>query len=60
MHHKWKDLILVYHKTDVGLPTFLQDKFTSWALSESCMEEIWKNVKEIVLENIKFLFRKKF
>jgi hypothetical protein len=60
MCHKWKDLIPVYHKTDVlGLPTFLRDKFARWAGNSSYVEEIWKNVKEIVFESIKLLFRKK-
>ena len=47
-------LVPVHHKTDVlGLQTFLQDKFAIWASNGKCMEEIWKNFKEIVHEGIK-------
>jgi hypothetical protein len=46
-------LIPVYHKTDfLGLQTFLRDKFARWAGNGSCVEEIWKNVKEIIFESI--------
>jgi hypothetical protein len=43
----------VYHKTDVlGLQTFLWDKFAIWASNDKCMEEMWKNIKEIVYESL--------
>ena len=46
-------LVPVYHKTDVlGLQTLLRDKFGIWAISVSCMEEIWNNFQEIVSEGI--------
>ena len=43
----------VYHKIDVlGLQTFLQDKLAIWASNGKCMEDTWKNFKEIVHEGI--------
>jgi len=46
-------LIPVYHKTDfLGLQTFLRDKFARWTGNGSCVEEIRKNVKEMVFESI--------
>jgi hypothetical protein len=40
----------LYHKTDVlGLKTCLREKFTLWAGNGSCVEEIWKSCKDIVL-----------
>ena len=46
-------LVPVYHKTEVlGLKTFLWDKFAVWASNGKCVEEIWKNFKEIVYEGI--------
>jgi hypothetical protein len=44
----------VYHKTNVlGLQTFLRDKFTIWASSGKCVEEVWNNFMNIILESIK-------
>ena len=49
-----KHLITMYHKANVlGLQNFLQDKLPTWANNGSCMEDIWKNLKEIVFEGIK-------
>jgi hypothetical protein len=46
-------LVPVYHKTNVsGLPSFMRDKFLSWASNGSCVEDIWKSFKEIVLDSI--------
>jgi len=46
-------LVPVYHKTDVlGLQTPLREKIGKWASNGSCVEEIWKNFKEIVSECI--------
>jgi len=43
----------VYHKTDVlGLRSLLRDKFGKWVSNSSYVEEIWKNLKEIVSECI--------
>jgi hypothetical protein len=53
-------LVLVYHKTDVLVfQTFLRDKFAIWAGNGSCVEEIWKNFKQIVFESIEVLFHRK-
>ena len=42
-----------YHKTNVlGLQQFLQDKLPTWANNGSCIEDIWKNFKDIVSEGI--------
>ena len=47
-------LISVYHKTNVlGLQTLLRDKLTTWAKNGSCIEDIWKNFKNIIFEGIK-------
>ena len=44
----------MYHKADVlGLQVFLQDKFNLWAGNGSCVEEIWKNIKDIIFEGFK-------
>jgi len=44
----------VYHNTDVsGLQAFLREKFNLWAGNGSCLEEIWKSYKDIILEGIK-------
>jgi hypothetical protein len=46
-------LIPVYHKTNVlGLQTFLRDTFTIWASNGRCVEEVWNNFKNIILESI--------
>ena len=43
----------VYNKTDVlCLQTFLRDKFAGWAHNGSSLEEIWKNLKNIVYKNL--------
>jgi len=33
-------LVPVYHKTDVGLQTFVRDKFARWAGNGGCVKEI--------------------
>ena len=44
----------MYHKTNVlGLQKFLRDKLPTWANNGSCVEDIWKNFKDIVFECIK-------
>ena len=51
--HQVERLVPVYHKTNVpGLQSFFRGKFTSRASNGSCVEEIWKRVKEIVFESI--------
>jgi len=47
-------IVLLYHKTDIlGLQAFLRDKFNLWTGNGSCIEEIWKNFKNIIFEGIK-------
>jgi hypothetical protein len=44
----------VYHKANIlGLQTFLRDKFAIWASNGRCVEEVWTNFKNIILESIK-------
>jgi len=44
----------VYHKTDVlGFQASLRENFNMWALNGSCVEEIWKNYKDIIFQGIK-------
>jgi len=51
--HQIERLVPVYHKTDVlDLQILLRDKFGKWASNGSCVDEIWKNFKEIVSECI--------
>jgi hypothetical protein len=46
-------LVPIYHKTNVSaFYSFLRDKFPSWENNGSCVEDIWKSFKEIVIENI--------
>jgi hypothetical protein len=46
-------VVCPYNKTDVsGLQTFLRDKFIVWANNGNSVEEIWKNLKNIVHESI--------
>jgi hypothetical protein len=46
-------IVLVYHKTNVtGLQSFLRGKSISWASNGSCVEELWKCFKEVVIESI--------
>jgi len=48
-----KRLVPVYHKTNVlGLQQFLRDKLPTWANNGSCVQDIWKNFKDIVFEGI--------
>jgi hypothetical protein len=48
-----KRLVPMYHKTNVlGLQQFLRNKLPTWANNGSCIEEIWKNFKDIVFEGI--------
>ncbi len=47
-------LISVYHETNVlGLQTFLHNKLTTWVNNGSCIQNIWKNFKDIIFEGIK-------
>jgi hypothetical protein len=49
-----KRILPVYHKTNVlGLQRLLRDKLPPWANNGSCVEDIWKNFKDIVFEGIK-------
>jgi len=51
--HQVEILVPVYHETNVpDLQSFIRGKFASWASSSSCVEEIWKQFKEIVFESI--------
>jgi hypothetical protein len=44
----------VYHKANIiGPQTFFRDKFAVWASNGSCIEEVWHNFKNVILENIK-------
>ncbi|PNF41870.1 hypothetical protein B7P43_G15761 [Cryptotermes secundus] len=46
-------LVPVYHKANVvGLQTFLRDRFAMWACSGRCVEEVWNNFKNIILQSI--------
>jgi hypothetical protein len=48
-------VVTMYHKTAIlGLTTFLADKFALWAGNVSCIEEILKSYKDIVLYLITF------
>jgi len=48
-----KRLLSVYHKTNVlWLQNFLRDKLATWANNGSCIEDIWRNFKNIVFEGI--------
>jgi cell shape-determining protein MreC len=43
----------VYHKANVlGLQTFLRDRFAIWASNGRCVEVVWNNFKNIILESI--------
>jgi hypothetical protein len=43
----------VYHKVNVlGLQTFLWDEFAIWASNGNCVEDVWNNFKNIILESI--------
>jgi hypothetical protein len=51
---KVERIVSVYHETDVlGLQGFLRGKFDLWAGNGICLEEIWKNYKNIIFEGIK-------
>jgi hypothetical protein len=43
----------------LGLQKFLRDKLPTWANNGSCVEDIWKNFKDIVFEGIKSSVPKK-
>jgi hypothetical protein len=46
-------LVAVYHKTVLlGLQTFLWDKFAICTGNVKCVEEIWKNFKEILYKTL--------
>jgi hypothetical protein len=43
----------VYHKANIlGLQTFLRDKFAIWASKGRCVEVVWTNFKNIILESM--------
>ena len=51
--HQVERSVPVYHKTNVpGLQSFLRGKFASWTSNGSCVEKIWKSVREKVFESI--------
>jgi len=53
LEHQVERLVPMYHKINFpGLRSFLRGKFVSWAHNDSCVEEIWKTVKETVFESI--------
>ena len=37
----------------LSLQAFLRKKFSLWAGNGSCVEEVWKNYKDIIFEGIK-------
>ena len=43
---------MLVFKLMLGLQNFLRDKFPTWANNGSSVEDIWKNLKEIVFEGI--------
>jgi hypothetical protein len=46
-------LVPMCGKTNVlGLRNFLWNKFGTWASNVSCVEEVWNNFKESVLESM--------
>jgi hypothetical protein len=48
-----KCLVPAYHKTNIlGLQAFLQEKYSFWANNSSCIEDIWKNFKDVIFEGI--------
>ena len=52
-----KRLVPAYHKTNIlGPQKFLRDKLPTWANNGSCVEDIPKNFKNIVLEGIESFF----
>jgi hypothetical protein len=58
---KVERIVPVYHKTDVlGLQGFLREKFSLWTVNGCCVEEIWKNYKDIIFESIKGMYLKTF
>jgi hypothetical protein len=45
--------VLVYNKANVlGLQNFLWDRFAIWASNARCVEVVWNNFKNIILESI--------
>jgi hypothetical protein len=42
----------VPQKNVLGLQNFLRDKLRMWTNNGSCVEDIWKNFKNIVFESI--------
>jgi hypothetical protein len=51
---KVERIVPVYHKTDVsGLQAFLWENFYLWAGNDSCMEDVWKNYKDVIFKGIK-------
>jgi hypothetical protein len=62
LEEEWKEnycrpqverLVPVYRKANIlGLQTFLQDKFSIWASNGKCVDDVWTNFKNIILESI--------
>jgi hypothetical protein len=48
---KWS--VPVHHKTNfIGLQNFLWAKLPTWENNDSCVEDIWNNLKDLVFEGI--------
>jgi hypothetical protein len=48
-----KRLIPACHKTNIlSLQNVLRDKLPIWANNGSCVEDIWKNFKDIIFKSI--------
>jgi hypothetical protein len=57
---KVETIVPFYHKTDIlCLQAFLRDKLNLWAGNGRCVEEIWKNFKDIIFEDTKSYVPKK-
>jgi hypothetical protein len=51
---KVETIVQFYHKTDIlCLKAFLRDKCNLWDRNSRCVEEIWKNFKDIIFEGTK-------
>ena len=51
---KSETIVPFYHKTYIfGLQAFIRNTSNVWAGNGSCVEVIWKNFKDIILEGIK-------
>jgi DNA topoisomerase IB len=58
---KVESLVPLYQKTDItGSQAFLRDEFNLWAGNGSCVEEIWKNIKDKMSKALKSYVHLKF